>query len=265
MASSFAEMNNPNKFCLKRNDFGEKIRSLFGDLREDREYTDITLACEDEHIDVHKVILAHSSPFFKRIISKTKNSSPLIYMRGMKARELVYVLDFIYKGEVDVFEDDLPGFLALAEELELQGLAGGQNTWEETGEPSKEPLQLQGPEQFNTINESAAVGSMKTEMFSPAEKKHNPILIEYPARPAATKQSVMYGEHVAEKIESMMDYGDGRWTCNVCGLSKKAKSHIKEHVETHIEGIAYPCDPCGRTFKTSHSLRTHLSKCAACK
>ena len=115
-------MNNPNKFCLKRNDFGENIRTLFEDLRLDREFTDITLACEDEHIDVHKVILAHSSPFFKRIISKTKNSSPLIYMRGMKARELVYVLDFIYKGEVDVFEDDLPGFLALAEELELQVL-----------------------------------------------------------------------------------------------------------------------------------------------
>ena len=35
------------KLCLQWNDFTENISSAFGDLRQDKEFTDVTLACED--------------------------------------------------------------------------------------------------------------------------------------------------------------------------------------------------------------------------
>ena len=51
--------------CLKWNDFQEGAISAFGALREDREFADVTLACEDgEQVEAHKIILASSSPFF---------------------------------------------------------------------------------------------------------------------------------------------------------------------------------------------------------
>ena len=39
--------NFDEKLCLQWNDFGENVSSAFGDLREDKEFTDVTLACED--------------------------------------------------------------------------------------------------------------------------------------------------------------------------------------------------------------------------
>ena len=72
---------NSEKFCLKWTNFQENINSVFGELRNDQEFSDVTLACEDGTVvEVHKVILASSSPFFKEILQRSKHPHPLIYM-----------------------------------------------------------------------------------------------------------------------------------------------------------------------------------------
>ena len=43
-------------------------------------------------------------------------------MRGFKSKDLNSLLDFIYQGEVNIYQEDLDGFLAIAEELGLKGL-----------------------------------------------------------------------------------------------------------------------------------------------
>ena len=65
------------KLCLQWNDFKENVNSAFGSLRNDKEFTDVTLACEDgQQLEAHKVILAFSSPFFEKILQKKKHSNP---------------------------------------------------------------------------------------------------------------------------------------------------------------------------------------------
>ena len=110
------------KLCLQWNDFKENVTSAFGSLREDTDFSDVTLACEDgKQFEAHKVILATSSPFFQNILRRNKHSHPLIYMRGMKSEELVAVMDFLYCGEANVDQENLESFFAIAEELQLQG------------------------------------------------------------------------------------------------------------------------------------------------
>ena len=48
-------------------------------------------------------------------------------MRGLKSCDLMAIVDFIYQGEANIFQEDLDGFLALAEELQLKGLTGSQS------------------------------------------------------------------------------------------------------------------------------------------
>ena len=49
------------KLCLQWNDFKGNVNSAFGRLRDDKEFTDVTLACEDgQQMEAHKVILAVS-------------------------------------------------------------------------------------------------------------------------------------------------------------------------------------------------------------
>ena len=71
------------KLCLQWNDFQENIKSAFGSLREDNNFTDVTLVCEDgQQVEAHKVILAASSPFFQKLLRGNKH--PLIYKKKVE-------------------------------------------------------------------------------------------------------------------------------------------------------------------------------------
>ena len=55
-------------------DFRENVSSAFEDLREDKEFTDVTLACEDgQQVEAHRVVLIASSPFFLNILKRNKH------------------------------------------------------------------------------------------------------------------------------------------------------------------------------------------------
>ena len=116
-------MATSEKLCLQLNDFKKNISSSFGDLRADNDFSDVTLACEDgQQVEAHKVILAASSPFFKELLRKNSHPHPLVYMRALKSDDLVAMMDFLYFGEANVFQENLDSFLALAGELKLKGL-----------------------------------------------------------------------------------------------------------------------------------------------
>ena len=115
--------NLSEKFCLKWNDFQQHIVNSFSDLRIEADFSDVTLVCdEDQHVEAHRIILMSSSPFFKKVLTKTKHSHPMIYMRGLKTKDMMSVVDFIYHGKANIFQEYLDGFLALAEDLFLLDL-----------------------------------------------------------------------------------------------------------------------------------------------
>merc|ERR1711936_684709 len=139
------------RLCLQWNDFKENISSTFGDLREDKDFTDVTLVCEDgQQVEAHKVVLIASSPFFLNILKRNKHPHPLIYMKGVKSENLVAMVDFFYHGEANVFQENLDSFLVLAEDFQLKGLRGNQteNVSSEVFSPSEEnkcPSKLSKP------------------------------------------------------------------------------------------------------------------------
>ena len=93
------------KLCLQWNDFKENAISAFGSLRNDKDFTDVTLACEDgQQMEAHKVILASSSTFFEKILHDSKHPNPLIHLRGFQSKVFVSILDFLYFGETYVFQ-----------------------------------------------------------------------------------------------------------------------------------------------------------------
>merc|ERR1712155_343755 len=81
---------------LQWNDFKENANCAFGSLRNDKDFTDVTLACEDgQQMEAHKLILASSSPFFQKILRYSKHPHPLIYLRGFQSKDFVCILDFL--------------------------------------------------------------------------------------------------------------------------------------------------------------------------
>merc|ERR1712233_242821 len=110
------------KFCLRWNDFENNISSAFRELRDDKDFFDVTLACDDEQIQAHKVILSACSPFFRQILRRNVHQHPLLYLKGVKYTDIQSVLNFMYHGEVNVAQENLNSFLAVAEDLKVKGL-----------------------------------------------------------------------------------------------------------------------------------------------
>ena len=108
------QQSSEEKLCLQWNNFQTNLTSAFRDLREDKELSDVTLACEDgQQVEAHKVVLAASSPFFQKLLGRNKHPHPLIYMRGVKSDDLLAIVDFLYRGEANNFQENLDSFLAL--------------------------------------------------------------------------------------------------------------------------------------------------------
>jgi len=114
------------KFCLRWNDFETNISVAFRELRDDKDFFDVTLACEDEQIQAHKMILSACSPFFKNILRRNSHQHPLLYLKGVKFTDLQSVLNFMYHGEVNIAQEDLNSFLSVAEDLRVKGLTQNQ-------------------------------------------------------------------------------------------------------------------------------------------
>jgi len=122
-------MGSSEKFCLRWNDFETNISTAFKEIREDKDFFDVTLACEDEdQISAHKVILSACSPFFRGVLKRNRHEHPLLYLKGVKYGDLVAVLNFMYHGEVNVSQEDLNTFLSVAEDLKVKGLTQGDTS-----------------------------------------------------------------------------------------------------------------------------------------
>ena len=209
---------------MKWNDFQENAISAFGTLREDREFADVTLACEDgQQVEAHKVILASSSPFFLNLLRRNKHPHPLIYMRGLKSEDLVAMIDFLYFGEANVYQENLDSFLTVAEELQLKGLmgSGAEGEAEENLHPEtkkKTPKQVQPKTIF--------------PQESPEHKKVNKVPKSRPEPPlegavAVTDYTVAADlQDLDDKIKSMMEVSENKAggsqngrarICKVCG------------------------------------------------
>jgi hypothetical protein len=129
------------KFCLRWNDFESNISVAFRELREEKDFFDVTLACDDSQVQAHKVILSACSPFFRNILRRNPHQHPLLYLKGVKYKELLSVLNFMYQGEVNVAQEELNSFLAVAEDLRVKGLTqnnSGTSSSSSTDQASKQ-------------------------------------------------------------------------------------------------------------------------------
>ena len=122
-------MEHGEKFCLRWNEFESNLGNALRDLRDNRDFFDLTLACDDaQEIQVHRVILSACSTFFRNILRRLPHHHPLIYLRGIKLTDLQSLVNFIYHGEVNIAQEDLNSFLMLAEDLKIKGLTQATQT-----------------------------------------------------------------------------------------------------------------------------------------
>ena len=258
------------KLCLQWNDFKENVNTAFGNLRDDKDFSDVTLACEDGYqMEAHKVILAASSPFFQDLLKKIKHPHPMIYLRGFQTQDLVAMVDFLYFGEANVCQENLDSFLAIAEELKLKGLTGQhsedlmsrQDGFVKPVPPNKgksdpprkatasyeEPLGTDLVSKDQIENESRALslpGQFSTDLLALDEK----------VKSMMTKSQNMIQRKANGKLRQATAV-----ICKVCGMEGRL-TNIRNHIEAnHLEAITIPCNLCDTVLTSRNTLAAHKS------
>ena len=95
----------------------------------------------------------------------------------------------------------------------------------------------------------------KENVIRKPRKLSQPIMV-------ANNSAVTNTEEIDEKISEYIVRGeDGNYSCGYCGKSgDKWKNNMRNHVETHMEGLSFPCQSCDKTFRSRNSLSFHKSK-----
>ncbi|XP_043796184.1 protein abrupt-like [Apis laboriosa] len=135
------------QFCLRWHNFQNTLLSSLPKLLDGGYLTDVTLSAGGRHIHAHKIILSACSYYFKELFKDLSSlQHPVIVLPGMEYANLCALVTFMYNGEVNIYQEQLPALLAMADTLHIRGLAdiAGKNSRHDNGlyvQPT--PVQLQ--------------------------------------------------------------------------------------------------------------------------
>lgn len=101
---------------------------VLSNIREKESYCDATIACDNRFYNVHKLVLSSCSEYLREMFDNVKSFSsnnmyPVIILQNVKFKYLEALLDYMYQGEVNVLQGDLPALIKTAECLRIRGLA----------------------------------------------------------------------------------------------------------------------------------------------
>nr|XP_036233210.1 longitudinals lacking protein, isoforms J/P/Q/S/Z isoform X2 [Bactrocera oleae]XP_036233215.1 longitudinals lacking protein, isoforms J/P/Q/S/Z isoform X2 [Bactrocera oleae]XP_036233222.1 longitudinals lacking protein, isoforms J/P/Q/S/Z isoform X2 [Bactrocera oleae]XP_036233226.1 longitudinals lacking protein, isoforms J/P/Q/S/Z isoform X2 [Bactrocera oleae]XP_036233232.1 longitudinals lacking protein, isoforms J/P/Q/S/Z isoform X2 [Bactrocera oleae]XP_036233240.1 longitudinals lacking pro len=120
-------MEDDQQFCLRWNNHQSTLISVFDTLLENQTLVDCTLAAEGKFLKAHKVVLSACSPFFATLLQQQYDKHPIFILKDVKYQELRAMMDYMYRGEVNISQDQLAALLKAAESLQIKGLSDNRS------------------------------------------------------------------------------------------------------------------------------------------
>ena len=226
------------KFTLKWNNFEANVSKSWCHLRNEDYLHDVTVVCDDnKQISAHKLVLSACSEFFKTLFKNYKHQALLICLEGISSNELQCILDYMYNGETNIFQEDLDRFLANARRFKIMGMLQKEESDTECDIP--------------TASEDRDVDFDSYEMKTPMHKNTSW------ATSLKDDNVSKINRQVDELIETLPD---GSYKCTLCGRERKeSRRDMRYHAETHLDGFSFDCQLCGKTFRSRNSIKSHRS------
>ncbi|XP_044270678.1 longitudinals lacking protein, isoforms H/M/V isoform X48 [Tribolium madens] len=139
-------MEDDQQFCLRWNNHQSTLVAVFDTLLENGTLVDCTLAAEGKCLNAHKVVLSACSPFFESLLSRHYDKHPILILKDVKFQELKAMMDYMYRGEVNISQDQLGALLKAAESLQIKGLSDNRKGGETDRKPAPPPAPSKSPQ-----------------------------------------------------------------------------------------------------------------------
>ena len=122
-------------FRLKWNDHHSVFFSSAEQLCHGDHLTDVTLSCGTKEFSAHKLVLSICSTYFNQLFAprpegqqgrqrsrRPADSAAIVYLKDVDSKHMELLLNYMYRGEINVEEKELMGLLATAKGLQIKGL-----------------------------------------------------------------------------------------------------------------------------------------------
>ena len=223
------------EYKVSWNSFQEQIFINRKNLLEERLFTDVILVSDDLiPIEAHKTVLSAASPILKKLLMINDSTyKPMIFMKSLKHKEIVSLLDFIYLGKIALFQEEVENFLDICKDLDINDgkdfdIHDGYEVELEEELTEEEEFELKTAE---TEDDSGSLKSDDIVTLARYEKPHKQM----------KRKKYQY-----------------QYACTQCDKVLGQKIHLKEHLKVVHEQGKIKCSKCDRAYFHNHSLEQHM-------
>lgn len=159
------------QFCLRWTNYHSNLSTVFDQLYQAESFADVTLISEGRPIKAHKMVLAASSPYFQTIFNETPCKHPVVIIKDVRYEELKALVDFMYRGEINVAQEHIRPLLKLAEMFQIRGLTEVSHE-EETLETPQKSVPVEQFTIYAAFSNEESAQDLKSD-GDPAAKKRS--------------------------------------------------------------------------------------------
>merc|ERR1712227_57717 len=87
------------------------------------------MGCGNREFSAHKLVLSICSSYFSQLFApkpgskrRPADSAAIVYLKDVDPRHMELLMNYMYRGEINVEETELMGLLATAKGLQIKGL-----------------------------------------------------------------------------------------------------------------------------------------------
>ena len=228
--------------------YSDHLKCMMKELMMNEDFSDVTLVTEDKkHIKANINVLSACSPVFKDILKKDKNSSPIMYLRGIQSLEIESIMQFIYLGEATFYEERMEEFLAVAKSLEIKELCNAET--KPNDEPEDDPLTTDpGTLNENLIEQrkdTSTQGRQREIVSANGKYECKPCEKSFTSKPGL----YFHNKSVHESV---------KYACDQCDSHFTQQFSLTKHIKSKHEGVKFACDQCDYQATQQGSLTRHI-------
>jgi len=204
------------EYLLKWNDHHNSFFSIVNELCHQEALTDVTIAVgqgDPVIFEAHKLMLSVCSSFFRSILTrKSRNQNhPIVFLKDVEPRHMEQLLQYMYRGEINVLQDDLAPLIETARSLQVKGLADapagtGSNNTKKRPTPALPPLKQHPPplkkakkSQDSSVLRGPASHSQLAQRLT--QPKRPPMMPPLPTEPEPPEDVIRGGNGKEDNIE----------------------------------------------------------------
>lgn len=250
--------------------------TMLSELHHGRAYTDVSLVCDGGIVRAHRAILSLCSPYLAVVLGACPDTDAPLLLPEVPVQDVLYLVSFIYRGQVDVHQQHIASFLNTAKQLHVLGLEEGDRlvdspsksegssstSGSEAGDEPNTTSFINGNNNNENEDEEAEAEDEEEEDDEEMGEsidviKHELSVKEEPCENSDVTADVTPDGRIDLNFYLQQAIQSASMPCPLCKKEFKSQSGLRDHIRLHTGERPFECEFCQMNFARASHLKRH--------